>query len=317
MKIFKTTTLVTVLAAVTLSSAMVFAKITHTLLVIDSGSQVELSPQELPGHFRTTSDPLPDSVQKDGLENVHAAGSMQFSEAGLHAALQKIPSKSVIIMDLRRESHGQLNGNAISWFGPQNAANENKTPEQIRQSESRLLSRLKKSNFKWVYQILEKTDDGFIEKISKEFARVESVKTEREIAGENHAQYRRLYVEDFHKPDDEDVERFVKTVRHLPGKTWLYFHCRAGRGRTTTFMSMTDMMKNAKHVAFEDILQRQLALGGSNLQELPGKQSYKYKYAVERLNFLRNFYEYAKANNDNFSTTWLQWKNNKSVKSKA
>ena|SRR3990167_1699915 len=312
MNLFKRTTLTVALLIIMLSSALVYAKITHTLLVIDSESQ-----QEFPGRFRTTSDALPvdTTYSKEGLENVRAAGSQQFSTNGLRAVLAKLPSKSVIVVDLRRESHGHMNDSAVSWFGPQNAANETKTPDQIKQSESRLLARLKKSRFKWIYRIIEKSDDGYIEKVSKEFMHVTSVKSEQQLAEEFHAGYKRFYVEDFHAPDDATIARFVNLVKHLPQDTWLYFHCRAGRGRTTTFMTMYDMMRNAKTVSFEDIMNRQMALGGSNLQELPEENHYKYKYALQRLNFLKNFYEYIKTNNDDFSTTWLQWKRNIPVKS--
>lgn len=312
MNIFKRIALTVTLLMIMLSSALVFAKITHTLLVVDMAKNAGL-----PENFRTTSDPLPPdaTVSNEGLSNLHLAGSQQFSTDGLQHALEKIPSKSIVVVDLRRESHGQLNGNAVSWYGPQNAANENKTPEQISVSESRLLSRLKKARFKWLYQILEKSDDDFIEKTHRDFVRVNTVKSEQQLAAANHLDYKRFYVKDFHAPDDADVVRFVSFARNIPENTWIYFHCRAGKGRTTTFMSMYDMMKNAKHVSFEDILARQYALGGSDLRDLPSQENFKYKFASHRLDFLRKFYEYAKNNNDDFSTTWQQWKRNSAVKS--
>ncbi len=312
MNLLKRTSLAAVVVIVMLSSAMVYAKITHTLLVLDMKND-----HELPFRFRTTSDPLPADVtyQQDGLSTLHAAGSQQFSDEGLKAALEKISSPSVIIIDLRRESHGMLNGNGVSWYGPQNAANENKTPAQIKISEARLLARLKKSRFRWVHEIIEKTDDDYVDKTHQEFIRVQNVKSEQQLAADYQAGYRRFYVEDFHRPDDVDADSFVNFAKSIPDKTWLYFHCRAGRGRTTTFMAMYDMMRNAKKVSFDDILGRQLALGGSDLRELPEKNSFKYKYALERLQFLKKFYKYTKENNDDFSTTWLQWLNKKSVKS--
>jgi protein-tyrosine phosphatase len=308
MNFIRRSTLAVTLITIMLSSALVFAKITHTLLVTDMAND-----SVLPKHFRTTSDVLPDAaLPSTGLASLHSAGSQQFSSAGLKAALAKIPSKSIIIVDLRRESHGYLNGGAVSWYGPQNAANENKSPEQIKKSESRLLGRVEKSRFRWVYEITEKTDDGFIERVNKDFVRVNSVASEQELADKNHLGYKRFYVEDYHAPEEADATRFVNFINHLPENTWLYFHCRAGKGRTTTFLSMYDMMKNAKQVSFEDILKRQAALGGEDLMKLPNKKAYKYKAAVHRLNFLKKFYEYAKTNNDDFSTTWSQWLHNKS-----
>lgn len=312
MNFLKKAALTATVLIVMLSSALVFAKITHTLLVIDTVNEIDL-----PDKFRMTSDVLPANLraETEGLNRVHAAGSAQFSSDGLGAALKKIPSRSVVVVDLRRESHGQLNDEAVSWYGPQNAANEKKSTDQIRESETRLLSKLKKARFRWVYQIVEKTDDDFIEKTHRDFVRVQSVKTEQQVAQDHHVGYKRFYVEDFHAPENADVTRFVNFARQLPENTWLYFHCRAGRGRTTTFMSMYDMMKNAKHVSFDDIIQRQFALGGSDLRELPDKNHFKYRYAAHRLSFIKNFYEYARENNDNFSTTWDQWRRKHPVKS--
>lgn len=312
MNFLKKSALAATLAMLTLSSVMVFAKITHTLLVVDTPEDVEM-----PKVFRTTSDDIPDNnvINRGGLDGLHLAGSQQFSDIGLRTALGKIPGRSVVIVDLRRESHGMLNHSAVSWYGPQNAANANKTPEQVSMSEARLLAKLKKSTFKWVYEIVEKTDDDFVEKVKKEFVRVNSVKSEKKLASEFHVAYKRFYVEDFHKPDDQQVDRFVAFARKIPASTWIYFHCRAGRGRTTTFMAMYDMMKNAKQISFDDIIARQAALGGSDLKEMPDTASFKYKFAVERFNFLKKFYEYCKTNNDNYSITWSQRPQNYAVKS--
>ncbi len=304
MNLIKKLALCVTLVSVMLSSALVFARITHTLLVFDARNEAEL-----PGRFRTSSDALPENTNftKDGLENLHEAGSQQFSKESLMKALEKIPSTSVVVIDLRRESHGLIDGNAVSWYGPQNAANANKSSSQIITSENRLLMRLKKSHYRWVYQIIEKSNDDYVDKASREFIPVRGVQSEQQLAEGLHLGYQRFYVEDFHAPRNDDVVRFVNFAKRIPENTWLYFHCRAGRGRTTTFMAMYDMMKNAKQVSFEDILNRQAAIGGVDLQKLPSEGNFKYRYASDRLNFLKNFYDYTKENKDNFATTWAQW----------
>lgn len=312
MNFLKKSALVSVVISIALTSAFVYARITHTLLVFDMKNEVVL-----PENFRTTADILPASSNLDttGLLDLHAAGSQQFSRGGLKAALQHIPSTSIIVVDLRRESHGMVNGHAISWFGPQNAANENKTIPQIKDSEARLLTRLRKSHYCWVYDIIEKTPEDFIEKANREFVPVKQVESEEQVTANEHLGYKRFYVEDFHRPTDQEADRFVTFAKNIPENTWLYFHCRAGKGRTTTFMSMYDMMKNAKHVSLDAILKRQAELGGAMLNELPAESDFKYPYAAERLAFLVDFYEYAKNNTDHFSTSYLQWKRNKSLKS--
>ena len=62
------------------------------------------------------------------------------------------------------------------------------------------------------------------------------------------------------------------------------------------------MMKNAKSVAFDDILARHKAIGGKDLTKLPDPHKYKYKFAKERLEFLQEFYIFSRNNQDNFVT---------------
>ncbi len=294
-----------VLGLLLLSSAMVYARITHTLLVVDMQNTADL-----PAKFRTSADVLPSgaTVNSLGLDQLHVAGSHQFSKDSFVTALTRIPSKSVVVVDLRRESHGFLNDNAVSWYGPQDAANLNKTIPQIMASEQRLLTRLSKSSYRWVYNIVSKTDDGYVDKVTHDIVQIQGVQSEQQFVEKNHLGYQRFYVEDFHAPTDAEVNRFVRFAKSLPANTWLYFHCRGGEGRTTTFMTMMDMMKNAKQVSYDDIMARQVALGGTDLRDLPGAASFKYPFAVQRVAFLRSFYDYAKNNNDNFATPYTAWK---------
>ena len=306
MNFLKRVALLVTLFLIMAASALVYAKITHTLLVFDSGNQAQL-----PERFRTSNDALPDNIKlsKEGLATLHIAGSRQFSEKSLIAALNKIPARDVVVVDLRRESHGLLNGHAVSWYGPQNAANEDKTETQIHAGELRLLARLQKSHYRWVYQIIEKTKDDYVDKTKRDFVLVDKVRGEQALVVANKLGYERFYVEDFHAPDDASVDRFVGFAKTVPATTWLYFHCRAGRGRTTTFMAMYDMFKNAKTLSFDEIIKRQAALGGTNLDQLPDKGSFKYRFAEDRLAFLRGFYQYIKENNDDYSTRWTEWRN--------
>lgn len=308
MNFLKKLVLMLVLGLLLMSSAMVYARITHTLLVFDMENSAQL-----PAKFRTSADVLTDTkVNSLGLDQLHVVGSHQFSKDSFLTALSRIPSKSVIVVDLRRESHGMLNADAVSWYGPQDAANQNKSIPQIIASEQRLLARLAKSSYRWVYDIVSKTDDGYVDKVEHEIVQVQNVQSEQQFVEANHTGYQRFYVEDFHAPSDAEVSRFVSFAKTVPANTWLYFHCRGGEGRTTTFMTMMDMMKNAKQVSYDDIMARQLALGGADLRDLPAQGSFKYPYAVQRVIFLQSFYNYAKSNTDNFATSYTTWKQKQS-----
>lgn len=259
------------------------------LLVLDARNT-----DRLPKKFRVATD-------------LHAAGSAQFSERGLLNGLERIRSRTVTIVDLRQESHGFLNGNAMSWYGKHDAANAGLTSHQISEREGKLLASLAKNKFATVYNILKKSEDGTITSAKPQDYVVHSVSSEQDIASKHHLKYQRIYVQDFHAPHPKAVDQFIKLVRKLPHDQWLYFHCRGGSGRTTSFMAMYEMMRNAKNTSFEEIMAHQHQLGGKDLTKLPDENSYKYAAALERLNFLKKFYEYAKSNEANSGEAWSEW----------
>ncbi len=285
------------------ASAMVWANYYRPLLVLDMRN----SP-ELPKHFRTTSNVLPQSVNPTGLAELHAAGSGQFSALAFKLARERMQTDKLLVIDLRQESHGMLNGNAVSWYGPRDAANAGKSPEQIETRQSQLLITLGEDEIALVNQIVKKSDEGEIEKVKPIEFLVHQTSTEQEFLSGMGVRYQRIYVQDFHAPAADQVDRFISIVNELPKDEWIFFHCRGGVGRTTVFMAMYDMMRNAKKVSFADIMARQTALGGKDLTRLPNKKNFKYKWAVNRLKFLQQFYAYSRTNTDNFQTLWTEWK---------
>lgn len=129
-------------------------------------------------------------------------------------------------------------------------------------------------------------------------------KTEETCVKRLGAQYFRIPVTDATRPEDSDVDRFVTFLRVIEDKNcWLHFHCLAGLGRTTTFMSMYEMIKTAhlEETSFEDIIRHQHQIGGANLAFMWYSSS-----RTQWLNFLQNFYEYSK-NAFHRGMTWSQW----------
>lgn len=263
---------------------------------------------QLPKRFRTTSN-LPNDKEMNwhGFKDLNMLGSGQFSKAAFGEIIKNLHHEEFIVVDLRQESHGFLNGNAICWYGFRASENAGKSADAIEQDQASRLTELAKNENVFVHKIIQKDEDGVIQKTKPiEFA-VHELSSEEEFVKSVNAQYYRFYIQDYHAPDDDQVDRFVAMVKELPKHKWIYFHCRAGIGRTTTFMAMYDMMRNAKNVSFEDILAREVKIGGKNLAELPAKGSFKYKNAKQRLVFLQSFYEYASQNNDAFKTSWTAW----------
>lgn len=275
--------------------SLAFAGAKQPLLVLDMRN----TPQ-LPKHFRSTQT-MPVSskpLNLNGLSDLHLIGSGQFSELALKQVINKLHTKKITVVDLRQESHGFLNGNAISWYAPQDAINADKTDSEIEAAQAKSLKRLSEYPRVNVYRILQKSPKGEIEKTQRvEFA-VRRVSSEETLVKKLRLHYHRLYVQDFHGPDAQQVDRFIEIVKQIKPDEWVYFHCRAGIGRTTTFMAMYDMLHHASQISYEDILARQRAMGGKDLTQLPPPSSFKYKAAVARLNFLKQFYDYAHAHQD-------------------
>ena len=251
---------------------------------------------ELPRNFRLCSDPwlnAPDSKapSRVGLESLQASGSGQFSENGLKAILARLKtSQPIIVVDLRQESHGFANGIAISWYAAHDASNVGKTLAEIEADELARLQKLLEEKNITIQEVSRKEED-LIEKTTPVSITVNKVATEQQLTQSFKIGYFRIPVTDHLPPTPQDVERFLTFVKALPEGTWLHFHCEAGDGRTTTFLSLYDMIRNGKNVSFEDIIERQYLLGGINLADIVDKSSWKYPHEVKRLKFLKEFYQ--------------------------
>lgn len=265
---------------------------------------------ELPKNFRTTDDPYKTNVKsvppRTGLAELHASGSAQFSEEGLKAILKRLGNReSIFIVDLRQESHGFINGSAVSWYGPKNWANKGKTGEYIAHDEETRLQDLLKAKKTSIYRVEKKVNDNIVKATPMETI-VENVSTEEDLAKKYNIGYKRYFVSDHMAPTPEDVNQFIAFVRNLPPNTWLHFHCAAGIGRTTTFLAMYDMMRNAKSVSLDDIVQRQYLIGVINILESLPKSDWKYPEGEARTEFLKRFYDYCRNNNDNFQEKFVE-----------
>ena len=119
--------------------------------------------------------------------------------------------------------------------------------------------------------------------------------------------YARIPAPECCRPAPDEVDRFVAFVRDLPDGAWVHVYGAGGEARTTTFMTMADMMRSARQVPFRDFLQRQYANGGTNLREAGPPHRFQSRDARQRRGFLRLFHEYARKNGDDFATPWSEW----------
>ena len=255
--------------------------------------------QTLPRHFRKASDPFIETSNplpsRLGLDNLKISGSAQYSINGLKTILNSLPSSKMTVLDLRQESHGFMNGMAVSWDGDRDWANKNKTLAQIQEDEWNRLQKTLDQKLAFI-AVYKKYPFPFY---------IRNVDTEEDVVNSLGPGYFRIPVTDHLKPSDAAVDEFIRFVKGLPKDTWIHFHCAAGEGRTTTFMAMYDMMQNASQVNFEDIIKRQWLIGGLNLTAIK-KNDWKLPYEVERLQFLAKFYQYCKEN-PLFFMPWSSW----------
>ncbi|MGE3319816.1 MAG: hypothetical protein AB7I18_11035 [Candidatus Berkiella sp.] len=240
-------------------------------------------------------------------DKLKAAASGQFSERTLKTALQKIDGQ-VTLVDLRRESHGFVNGIPVSWYEPQNNSNKNISTQAILSKEKAQLQELKSQSPLMVSLIINKAN-GVIQKTEPVELIIKSLETEQELAARLGLQYVRFQVLDRHRPDDEVVDEFVNFVKKVPANTWLYFHCRGGKGRSTTFMALYDILHHGKTESLKKILSRQHALGGIDLDKFSDqpKDQWKIEMANDRKEFIEQFYRYATDSNGYPDITWQEW----------
>lgn len=265
-----------------------------------------------PRNFRMASDdwrvePEDEPPTREGLDNLRISGSAQCTAAGFASLYTKLsaaaaaPGAPIYDVDLRQESHGFADGLPVSWHKKGNLANEGKTPEEVALDEEERLAGI--SGVATTFVPRGKTDKARVEAVT--FA-PQNVQTEKEVVEALGFRYVRFYVTDRTQPDTETIEAFLDFVDSLPGDAWLHFHCRAGHGRTTTFMAMYDMIRNPG-IPAETIIERQHLIGGADLTAMKDEE-WKNERIVQRLETLKLFSEYVRARHAGETTLrWGEW----------
>lgn len=193
------------------------------------------------------------------------------------------------VFDLRQESHGFINDEPVTWQADRDWANAGLNHEEAVRRERRQLGDLRVG-----------------ERING--VEIKSIETEESMVRSSGHQYVRLTVTDHVRPTDSEVDLFLEAVRALPERAWVHFHCRAGKGRTTTFMILFDMLVNARVDSFEAIVERNKNLSNDYDVLAVGEPSdWKHLYQKERADFVKEFYNYAKAHPRGEGLLWSEW----------
>ena len=233
------------------------------------------------------------------LEDENMSGSAQFSETQFHELAKDLKERSddVWVIDCRQESHGFINGIAVSWCGAENAANRGKTAEEIEAAEEEL-SGLMGSN---VTAFTTKDDQPLD---SCEYS-VKKWQTERGLAMDEGMNYMRLACPDHCWPPAGVIDEFMAFAKDLDDDAWLHFHCQAGSGRTGAFMTIWEMMQKTD-APVEEILRHQAETGSGNLLDRAAPE--KSPSQKERCVLARAMSLYIKENHESgYANKWSDW----------
>ena len=167
----------------------------------------------------------PDAVPSaEGLDTLNISGSAEFSEDQFHALAEDLREmagdKQIWIVDCRLESHGLINGIAVSWCGVDNGANLGKTVEAV-EAEEKALSCLTGTTITAYTAENDRPSEGM--EIS-----VKKWETERALAESEDMNYLRLACPDHGWPPADVIDSFIEFAGNLEGDAWLHFHCQAG-----------------------------------------------------------------------------------------
>lgn len=261
-----------------------------------------------PRNYRSESDKLDgNKPSATGLEKLRASGSGQFSGKGLVAILKRTGGAPLVVLDLRQESHGFVGGTAVSWFGSRDWANRDKTPEQISNDESQLLSTLTGQPKITAQKVTKKNSDGAIESSERVTLPAQTVQSEQQLVGAQGGSYVRVYATDHVRFTDEQVDQLVAFWQNRPADGWVHVHCAAGDGRTTQALVLFDILENASAVSLKDIVDRQEKLGGIDVLSVRPKPAWRHDGDAGRATFVRRFYQYAKEHPRGEGETWSSW----------
>lgn len=242
---------------------------------------------------------------QEGLKDLRISGSSFFSKNEFKELLKKIPAspQNIVVLDLRNESHGYINDHAVSWYSRYKTFNKGLTAQQVDVREKGLLEAVKEAGVADI--AVQAKDKGVVFKAS---IKVDSVMTEKEFVESMGVKYFRIPIMDYSAPTRDNIDRFVEFYKNLPEQTWIHAHCEAGVGRTTITLSMVDMLHNADKLSYDEIMTRQVLMGGQDVRKSAEKATDAYKKAnyPKRAEFTRRFYQYVKAH-PQLDISWSNW----------
>jgi hypothetical protein len=229
--------------------------------------------------FRTTEEiHLVKDAPKTGLEKLRMSGSGTVAFYELKWRLNQVAGP-VVLVDLTQEEKPYYCGLQDTLFHP--------TGESI----------------PFLYQVRRLFMTG-----TTDF-KPEYRQSEKELSEEFGFQYYDYEIRRQDVPPPAMVDQFIEFIHQLPKNAWLHIHCDGGKGRTTTFMIMVDILKNGRDLSIEDIVKRHYQLGGVDLFDTAVwvKGTYTKEQLEARKNFVIQFHQYVNDHEGYGKKTWSDW----------
>ncbi len=237
-------------------------------------------------------DSMPRNFRDLSALGINAIASAQFSQEQLQEVRKKYPNDKITIIDLRREDHGFVNGEAVIWHSVFEQENRGKKLSEISSEETERLNLLQKDGQVVVSKIVKRDrKNGWYKEIEPQIVQVSQVESEENLAKKNDFSYQRFLIRDFDVPDDAELSKMINFIKNLPQDQKLYVHCAGGKGRTGLFLILLDISKNAKNSSLKEIYERQHKLGAAKLDEISEDESWNKEIAVRRLKMIEDFYK--------------------------
>ena len=273
----------------------------------------------LPKNFRMMTSPFhefdeygegtdidPDAqIDMTGLDTLPASASGSFNErqfSSMVDAIRAVHDGPIYDIDLRRETHGLMNEHAVTWYSKYNLYMIELTDEEADAKAEEFLRKAVGTT-----QVLY-DPDTYPDPSATIPVEVQTVTTEKELCEKYGVEYVHIPATDHLWPTDAQIDMFIDLVRALPENAWLHIHCSAGKGRTTTFLALYDMMRNPG-VSLQDIASRQAALGTMYVLNGGNGSSWHSPYDDERALMMPYLYEYVQAAHEGgFEMSWSAYR---------
>lgn len=258
------------------------------------------------------------------------------------------------LIDLRKESHGFINDYPVMFRATRNNINGYIEEEQILSHEESVFNLLEENcdhAIVGIASVTKKFNGGVKDAdfvllshpiIETEKELVERISNELTEQLEFKVHYKRFPVQDYNRPSDKQVDEFITFFRTTSPTSWKHMHCSAGKGRTTTFEVMNDLLTNASEYAARESLAEKIfhnidsmsctnklveglpsptllnqillahyEVGGALLIPHSEMKESKQITANERYEFLKDFYEYAISEEgflcSDHEVSWSEW----------